>query len=60
MNIEKPQTLVYLFPSQNPFKRQYNVPDRPVISNWCTTTEKCSEFLDYHLKPLMQRGFVVH
>ena len=31
-----------------------NVPGRPVISNCGTPTEKVSEFLDYHLKPVMQ------
>ena len=25
--------------------------------NCVTPTEKCSEFLDYHLKPLMQKGW---
>ena len=38
-------------------KRLHNVPGRPVILNCSTPTEKCSEFLDYHLKPLMQRGW---
>ena len=37
-------------------KRLYNVPGRPVISNCGTNTEKASEFLDYHFKPIMQRG----
>ena len=37
-------------------KRLHSVPGRPVISNCGTPTEKCSEFLDYHLKPLIQRG----
>ena len=32
-------------------KRFHNVPGRPVISKRGTPTEKCSEFLDYHLKP---------
>ena len=27
-----------------------------MISNCGTPTEKASEFLDYHLKPMMQRG----
>ena len=38
-------------------KRLHNVPGRPVILNCGTPTEKCSEFLDYHLKPLMQKGW---
>ena len=36
-------------------KRFHNVPGRSVISNCGTPTKKCSEFLDYHLKALMQR-----
>ena len=36
-------------------KRLHNVPGRPVILNCSTPTEKCSEFLDYHLKPFMQK-----
>ena len=34
-----------------------NVPGRPVISNCGTPTEKASEFLDYHLKLVMQRSW---
>ena len=37
-------------------KRLYNVPGRPVISNCGTPTEKVSEFLDNHLKPVMREG----
>ena len=37
-------------------KRLSNVPGRPVISNFGTPTEKVSEFLDHHLKPIMQNG----
>ena len=37
-------------------KRLSNVPGRPVISNCGTPTEKASEFLDHHLKPIMQKG----
>ena len=37
-------------------KRLFNVPGRPVISNCRTPTEKVSEFLDHHLKPIMQNG----
>ena len=32
------------------------VPGRPVISNCRMPTEKISEFLDHHLKPLMKQG----
>ena len=35
-------------------KRLYDVPGRPVISNCDTLTEKVSEYLDYHLKPIMR------
>lgn len=37
-------------------KRLDNVPGRPVISNCGTPTERVSEFLDHHLKPVMQSG----
>ena len=37
-------------------KRQANVPGRSVISNCSTPSEKESDFLDHHLKPLMQKG----
>ena len=33
----------------------HNVPGRPVILDCGAPTGKCSEFLNYHLKPLMQR-----
>ena len=35
-------------------KNLFNVPGHPVISNCGTPTEKASEFLDRHLKPVMQ------
>ena len=35
-------------------KRLFDVPGRPVISNCGGVTEKVSEFLDHHLKPIMQ------
>ena len=37
-------------------KKLYNVPRRLVISNCVTPTEKVSEFLDNHLKPVMREG----
>ena len=46
---------LYLLPKIH--KRLHNVPGRPVISNCGTPTEKASEFLDFHLKPLMQSGW---
>ena len=45
---------LYLLPKIH--KRLSNVPGRPVISNCGTPTEKTSEFLDYHLKPIMRKG----
>ena len=45
---------LYLLPKIH--KRLHNVPGRPVISNCGTLTEKASQFLDFHLKPIMQRG----
>ena len=45
---------MYLLPKIH--KRLYNVPGKPVISNCGTPTEKVSEFLDHHLKPVMQEG----
>ena len=38
-------------------KRLFKLPGRPVISICRTPTEKVSEFLDHHLKPIMQNGF---
>ena len=46
---------LYLLPKIH--KRLYNVPGRPVISNCGTPTGKVSEFLDHHLKPIMQEGW---
>ena len=45
---------LYMLPKIH--KRLFNVPGRPVISNCGTPTEKVSEFLDHHLKPIMQSG----
>ena len=36
------------------FKRFFDVPEGPVISNCESPTEKVTEFLDYHLKSIMQ------
>ena len=38
-------------------KRLFNVPGRPAISNCGTPTEKASEFLDSHLKTIMQESW---
>ena len=42
----------YLLPKIH--KRLFNVPGRPVISNCGLSTEEVSEFLDSHLKGIMQ------
>ena len=46
---------LYLLPKIH--KRLHNVPGRPVISNCGSPTEKASDFLDFHLKPLMESGW---
>ena len=45
---------MYLSPKIH--KRLSDVPGRPVISNCGMPAEKVSEFLDYELKPVMQKG----
>ena len=45
---------LYLLPKIH--KRLSDVPGRSVISNCGTPTEKVSEFLYHHLKPIMQNG----
>ena len=45
---------LYLLPKSH--KRLFNVHGRPVISNCGTPAEKVSEFLDHHIKPVMQKG----
>ena len=42
----------YLLPKIH--KRLENVPGRPVISNCGTATERISEFLDFHIQPLIE------
>ena len=46
---------LYLLPKIH--KRLYDVPERRVISNCGTPTEKVSEFLDHRLEPIMQEGW---
>ena len=46
---------LYLLPKIH--KRLFNVTGRPVISNCSNPTEKCAEFLDYHLKHVMQNSW---
>lgn len=43
----------YLLPKIH--KRLVNVPGRPVISNCGTATEGISEFVDFHLRPIVQQ-----
>ena len=43
---------MYLLPKI--YKRLSNVPGRAVISNCGTSTEKVSDFLDFHLNSVMQ------
>ena len=57
MNIEKSTNFGKLYFLPKIHKKLHNIPGRPVISNCGTPTEKCSKFLDYHLKPLMQMGW---
>ena len=45
---------MYLLPKIH--KRLSDVPRRPVVSNYGMPTEKVSEFLDYELKPVVQKG----
>ena len=45
---------LYLLPKTH--ERLFNVPGRPVISNCGTPTEKASEFLDSHLKTIIQES----
>ena len=54
INIKKLLILVNSLPKIH--KRLANIPGRPVISNCGTPTETASEFLDHHLKPVMQKG----
>ena len=44
---------LYLLPKIH--KRLFDVPGRPVLFYCGTPTEKCSEFLDHHLKKVMQK-----
>ena len=53
---KKVTNLGKLYPLSKIHKRLYNVPGRPVISNCGTPTDKVSEFLDHHLKPIKQEG----
>ena len=54
MVLKKATNLGKLYLLPNIHKQLYNVPGRPVILNCGTPTEKASELLDFHSKPLMQ------
>ena len=45
---------LYLLPKIH--KRLYKISGRPATSNYGTPTEKASEFLNYYIKLIMQRG----
>ena len=45
---------MYLLPKIN--KKLFDIPERPVISNYGTPTEKGSECLDHYLQPVMKGG----
>ena len=47
---------IYIYITPKIHKRLYDVPGRPVISNCGTPTEKVSDVLDHHRKPVMQEG----
>ena len=46
---------LYLLPKIH--KKLFNVPGHPIISNFGIPTEKASEFLDHHLKPVIQSSW---
>ena len=52
-NFKKSTNLAKLYFLPKIHKRLYNEAGRPVISNYGTPTEKMSEYLDYHVKPIM-------
>ena len=54
LNFKKSTNLGKLFFLPKMHKRLYDVPNHVVISNCGTPTEKVSEYLDYHLKPIMR------
>ena len=53
-NFKKVTNLRKLYFLPKIHKRLHNIPGRPVISNCGTPTEEVSEYLDYHLKPIMR------
>ena len=53
MSLRRSQTC-YLIPKIH--KRLFDAPERPVISNYGTPTEKVSEFLDHVLKSVMKQS----
>ena len=54
VNIGRPQISGKMYQQPKIDKRLVNVPGCPVISNCGTPTEKASEFLDHHIKPIMR------
>ena len=55
-NFKKATNLGKLYLLPKIYKGLCKVPGRPVISSCGTPTEKVSEFLDYHLQPIMKQG----
>ena len=56
MSTKKACNLGKLYLLQKIHSRLFNLPGRPILSNCRTPTESVSEFLDHHLKPIMQNG----
>ena len=54
--VKNAATLAKMYMLPKIHKRHFNVPGRAVISNCGAVTEKVSEFLDHHLKPIMLSG----
>ena len=55
-NFQKATNLDKLYVLLKIHKGLFKVPERPVISNCGTPTEKVSEFLDHHLQPITKQG----
>ena len=56
MSTKKACNLGKLYLLQKIHRRLFNLPGRSIISNCRTPIESASEFLDHHLKPIMQNG----
>lgn len=59
VNTKRPliwESSIYYLKNKTIHKTWYDIPERPVMSNCGTTTEKISNFLDGQLKPKMQKS----